>query len=143
MLIDALRAIRLHRTRTAVVLAALFAPVTLGSLSAETTAPPPDVIAFVFLETDKNGNGVIDKDEFLRDMVQNFQDADTDHDGYIVETEAGAKVVASQVSEDPSNTVGQKDLEEVLEERLRDFTAADTDGSGTLSLEELTAIATK
>lgn len=108
-----------------------------GPSFAETGSSTPDDVEFIFVETDTNGNGAIDKSEILVDVIADFDAADTNQDGYIEKQEAGDEGASSEFTDGDTDKDGKISVEESVVEKLSDFKSADTDANGTLSIEEV------
>jgi Ca2+-binding EF-hand superfamily protein len=101
------------------------------------TSGTADEVEFIFVETDTNGNGVIDRSEILADVIADFQTADTDQDGYIEKEEAGDQGASPEFADGDTDKDGKLSVDEAVVEKLSDFKSADTDSNGTLSIEEV------
>ena len=93
-----------------------------------------------FTESDENGDGRIDRAEFVARLVEIFFHGDRDKDGLLTFAEM-EQVVA--FPEDFRNADASGDgkisMPEFLKARAGTFDAADADGDGLLSLEEVAA----
>lgn len=123
----------------ATALAAISTPVALAEDAAVSNAD----IEFVFFETDTNANGLIDMAEILASVISDFQDADTNQDGVLDKTDAGADAETAEFADGDANKDGKISVEEAVAEKLLDFKAADKDGNGSLTVEEVTAAVEK
>ena len=120
-----------------------FSAVALLAFGAATAgaqqAPAYDVKA-AFAQTDKNGDGAIEIDEFHERLVDVFFLGDVDKDGFLSEEEF-AKVVV--IKEDfaivDKNGDGKVSKNEFVSARLPIFIAMDADKDGELSIVEVTA----
>jgi Ca2+-binding EF-hand superfamily protein len=91
-----------------------------------------------FATTDLNHDGVIDREEYHRRMMDTMLFADTNRDGMLSMDEVpDADPAAFQAAD--RNGDGMLSSEEFMEARFGDFEAADRDGSGTLSPAEVDA----
>jgi Ca2+-binding EF-hand superfamily protein len=91
-----------------------------------------------FGTTDLNHDGVIDREEYYRRMMDIMLFADTNRDGMLSADELpDADPAAFQAAD--RNGDGMLSSEEFMEARFGDFEAADQDGSGTLSPAEVDA----
>jgi Ca2+-binding EF-hand superfamily protein len=127
---------------------AIFAATTLAAIPAlpafaEDAGGSKSDIEFVFVDTDTNGNGVIDTSEILEDVISDFQDADTNQDGVLDKTDAGEDADSAEFADGDTNKDGKISVEEAVAEKLLDFKAADKDGNGSLTIEEVTAAVEK
>jgi len=123
------------RSLHTLILAAVFV-VTGAPAFAADAAPKPDPRA-AFKETDTNGDGAIDHEEYHVRIVEVFYFADADKDGYLDPTEMKVLVFADDFSEQDKDANGRVSLREFLRVRFADFPKADTDGDGTLSVDEV------
>ncbi len=91
-----------------------------------------------FAETDENGDGVIDRAEFIDRTVEIFYAADANKDGYLSPEEFDHGVVAPKnfIHAD-RNGDGRVSLSEFLWVRNALFDEVDTNGDGVLSLDEV------
>jgi hypothetical protein len=122
----------LGRTLAVALVATLFAG----------TAPLPEVRAQTsqsdFAATDLNDDGVIDREEYHRRMMDTMFFADTNGDGVLTPDELpDADPAAFQAADRDGD--GKLSSEEFTQARFGDFEAADQDGSGTLSPAEVDA----
>jgi Ca2+-binding EF-hand superfamily protein len=88
-------------------------------------------------ETDRNGDGSIDRNEFYIRMVEIFYAADTDKDGVLVLPEL-QKIDEDMVYE-PADTDGdgKVTLSEYVDHRFESFDDADVNSDGLLSVSEV------
>ena len=122
------------RTIKTLILAA--ALVAAGSAYAADASPKPDPRQ-AFKETDTNGDGVIDHQEFHVRIVEVFYFADANKDGYLDPNEVKVLVFADDFTENDKDANGRVSLREFLRVRFADFTKTDTDGEGVLSVDEV------
>jgi hypothetical protein len=91
-----------------------------------------------FATSDLNDDGVVDREEYHRRMMDVMLLADTDKDGALSADELSAAdpdaVAAADIDGD-----GMLSREEFMDARFEDFEAADQDGDGTLSAAEVDA----
>jgi Ca2+-binding EF-hand superfamily protein len=90
-----------------------------------------------FAETDKNGDGRIDHEEFYERLVDVFFSSDTDKDGYLSPEEYRQLPFSREFKNADANGDGRVSLPEFVRARFRQFEAADTDHDGVLSLDEV------
>lgn len=118
------------RVRQLVVVAGLALLSTVPALAAD--------LRTEFDETDTNHDGVIDRDEYRKRMIEVFYFADKNKDGMveleeIVQTEPNHEAQFKAADKNHDNRL---DMAEFVEFRMADFDEADTDHSGTVSYEE-------
>ena len=98
---------------------------------------PYDVRA-AFAEADQNGDGVVDREEFIDRTVEVFYAADLNKDGYLSPEEFAEGVVYSQeFKQVDRNGDGRISLSEFLWSRSKLFDEADTNHDGVLQLDEV------
>lgn len=125
--------------RTTALLVSL-ALVALGGPAAAQKAPSYDP-QVAFAQTDRNGDGRIDRAEFHGRMVEIFFHADRDKDGLLTMEEIEAGILfPGDLSEADTDGDGLVSLHEFVRVRFQDYYQVDTDGDGLLSLEEVTAV---
>ena len=122
------------RTIHSLILAA--ALVAAGSAYAADASPKADPRQ-AFKETDTNGDGVIDHEEFHVRIVEVFYFADANKDGYLDPNEIKVLVFADDFTEQDKDADGRVSLREFLRVRFADFPKADKDGDGMLSVDEV------
>ena len=93
-----------------------------------------------FAETDLNGDGVIDHEEFHERIVEVFYSADANKDGFLDAVELKRLVFPDDFTADDKDKDGRVSLREFLRVRFRDFESADCDDAGVLSREEVIMI---
>lgn len=104
---------------------------------ADEAKPPGDPRA-AFAETDENGDGRIDREEFHHRMVEIFFHGDRDKDGYMTTTELAAAVEFPKDFEHADRDGdGRISLYEFIQVRFATFDEVDTNHDGVLSLEEV------
>ena len=91
-----------------------------------------------FQATDLNNDGVIDREEFHRRMMDVMLLSDTDKDA-MLSTEELPGVEADAFTGADRDGDGLLSADEFMDARFVDFEAADLDDSGTLSAEEVGA----
>jgi EF hand len=91
-----------------------------------------------FATTDLNDDGVVDREEYHRRMMDTLLLADTNKDGMLTPDELPNADPATFQAADRDGD-GMLTTEEFMDARFGDFDAADQDGSGTLSPAEVEA----
>jgi Ca2+-binding EF-hand superfamily protein len=117
----------------AVAVATLLVGTTLLQDARAQTADESD-----FATTDLNGDGVIDREEYHRRMMDTMLLADTNKDGTLSMDEVPDADPAAFAAAD-TNGDGMLSTQEFVDARFDDFDLADQDGSGTLSAAEVDA----
>ena len=112
----------------------------VGAFAARAQEAPTYDVKKAFAETDKNGDGSIEIDEFHERLVDIFFLGDVDKDGFLSEEEFVKVVVIKEdfakVDKDGDGKVSKR---EFVSARLPVFIAMDTDKDGSLSLAEVEA----
>jgi hypothetical protein len=91
-----------------------------------------------FSETDENGDGRVDREEFHHRMVEIFFHGDRDKDGHMTPEElAGAVEFPKDFDGADRNADGRISLYEFIQVRFATFDEVDTDRDGLLSVEEV------
>jgi hypothetical protein len=117
--------------------AALVAALSVGSaLLADARAQMAGDSDFAI--TDLNNDGVVDREEYHRRMMDTLLLADTDKDGMLSGDELPNADPAAFAAADADGD-GVLSTDEFVDARFEDFDAADQDGSGTLSPAEVDA----
>jgi Ca2+-binding EF-hand superfamily protein len=117
---------------------ALFA---LAAPAGRTEEKPQYDVRAAFAEADENGDGVIDRAEFIDRTVEVFYAADANKDGYLSPEELEHGVLYSQdFKQVDRNGDGRISLSEFLRARDGLFDEADTNGDGVLQLDEVVNI---
>ena len=105
--------------------------------SAEEPAKRHDPKA-AFAETDENGDGRIDREEFHHRMVEIFFHGDRDKDGHMTQAElAGAVEFPKDFDGADRNADGRISLYEFIQVRFATFDEVDGDHDGVLSVQEV------
>jgi len=119
-------------------LVALMVTSAVGLVSAAAWAqlPSPPELRQQFQETDRNGDGRIDREEFHRRSVELFYFLDKDRKGYLVVGDVKG-LVAEDFKAANRKGDGKLTLQEFINARFRHFDLADTNGDGVLTLEEI------
>jgi Ca2+-binding EF-hand superfamily protein len=98
--------------------------------------PSPQELRQQFKETDRNGDGKIDREEFHRRSVELFYFLDKDRKGYLVLVDVKG-LTPEDFKAANRKADGKLTLEEFLNARFRHFDLADTNGDGSLTIEEV------
>lgn len=112
--------------------------VLASGVRAQNPAKPYDPKA-AFIETDKNGDGQIDIEEFHERLVDVFYSVDRNKDGFLSEDEFMLLPYPEGFKEADKDGDGRVSLPEFLAIRFHQFEEADTNHDGQLSLEEVIA----
>lgn len=92
-------------------------------------------------EADKNGDGMIDRQEFHTRMVEVFFHGDRDKDGQMTWTELGQTTIFPEDFGDAdTNGDDQISMYEFIRVRFYDYDVVDTDSDGLLSVEEVVQV---
>jgi Ca2+-binding EF-hand superfamily protein len=123
----------MRSTTTSILTSALLAvgAAPAGADSAEDSARA------AFAETDRNGDGQVDRDEFYSRMVEMFYRADANKDGVLVPSELQT-IDEDRVFEPADrNGDGKLTLNEYIDQRFESFDEADVNSDGVLSVQEV------
>jgi Ca2+-binding EF-hand superfamily protein len=93
----------------------------------------------VFQELDEDGNGYVDRSEFLRRKIRLMNAHDTDDDDYITADET--EVTQTEFNKADVNGDGRLSGLEWIDAHFTDFDAVDENADGKLTVEELDAFA--
>ena len=115
---------------------ALFAVLLASGSTVWGQLPSPQELKQQFQETDQNGDGKVDREEFHRRSVELFYYFDRDRKGYLVLVDIKTLTPEDFKAAD-RNGDGKLSLEEFLNARFRHFDLADTNQDGGLTIEEL------
>jgi Ca2+-binding EF-hand superfamily protein len=115
---------------------ALVSLLLAGSAMAQPAAPTSEDVNRAFQETDRNGDGKIDREEFHRRTVEVFYFLDVNRDGHLVVGEI-AVIPAELFRGADRDGDGKLSLQEYLNARFKDFEAMDADRDGVVTKEEL------
>jgi Ca2+-binding EF-hand superfamily protein len=110
--------------------------VVAGAAAAWAQLPSPQELRQQFQETDRNGDGKIDREEFHRRSVELFYFLDRDRKGYLVLVDIKG-LTPEDFKAANRKADGKLTLDEFLNARFRHFDLADTNGDGVLTLEEI------
>lgn len=110
-----------------------------GGASAQEPPKPYDPRA-AFAETDKNGDGQIDRQEFADRIIDVFYIADTNKDGFLVVDEYARLPYSGAFTSADSTGDGRLTLSEFERIRFTQFDEADTNKDGTLSVDEVVVV---
>ena len=111
--------------------------VAMGSTAFAADAAPKTDPREAFKQTDTNGDGTIDHEEYHVRIVEVFYFADVNKDGYLDPNELKVLVFADDFDEHDKDDNGRVSLREFLRVRFADFPKADQDGDGMLSVDEV------
>jgi Ca2+-binding EF-hand superfamily protein len=115
--------------------------VALAAPAGRSQGKPAYDVRAAFAEADANGDGVVDRAEFVDREVEVFYAADTNKDGYLSPEELERGVVVSQdFKQADRNGDGRVSLSEFLWARDKLFDEADTNHDGVLQLDEVVKI---
>ena len=93
-----------------------------------------------FAETDKNGDGKIDREEFQQRVMEIFFFGDTDKDGYMTHAELVATVEFPEDFKDADRDGdGRISFVEFVAVRFHTFDEVDTNHDGVLTIDEVVA----
>ncbi len=113
--------------------------VAAGPSDAPTSDPRRYDARAAFDEADRNGDGVIDHEEFQERMTEVFFFADRNKDGWLDATELRTLVFPDDFTADDKDADGRVSLREFMRVRFRDFRTADRNGDEVLSVDEVVA----
>ena len=129
-----------RRRRWFAALTASSLMVTTGVLAAAGTAraqlPSPQELRQQFRETDRNGDGKIDREEFHGRSVELFYFLDKDRNGYLVLVDIKGLTPEDFKAANRKGD-GKLTLDEFINARFRHFDLGDTNGDGVLTLQEI------
>jgi len=113
----------------------------LAAPAGRTEEKPNYDVRAAFAQADENGDGVIDRAEFIDRTVEVFYAADANKDGYLSPEELEHGVLNPQdFKHADRNGDGRISLSEFLWARDALFDEADTNGDGVLQLDEVVNI---
>lgn len=98
--------------------------------------PSPAELRQQFQETDRNGDGRIDREEFHRRSVELFYFLDKDRKGYLMIGDIKG-LAAEEFKAADRQADSKLSLEEFINGRFRSFDMADTNGDGVLTIAEI------
>jgi Ca2+-binding EF-hand superfamily protein len=99
--------------------------------------PTAEMARTAHAETDLNGDGAVDREEFHRRMVEIFYLNDIDKDGHL-NAEELARMNEGMVFEPAdTNDDGKLTLPEYIDQRFKAFHDVDDDSDGLISVEEV------
>ncbi|HTF33097.1 MAG TPA: EF-hand domain-containing protein [Myxococcota bacterium] len=115
--------------------------VAMTAPAGRTEEKPKYDVRAAFAEADENGDGVIDRSEFIDRTVEVFYAADVNKDGYLSPEELERGVLNPEdFAHADRNGDGRISLSEFLWARDALFDEADTNKDGVLQLDEVVAI---
>lgn len=123
-----------RRSTTLLLAATLLAGAALAS-AAEPAAPYDPKAAFA--ETDRNGDGVVDLEEFHQRIVDVYYAADADKNGTLSAAELSQLPHPEAIKDVDRDGDGKVTLHEFVRVRFLQFQDADANHDGELSLEEV------
>ncbi len=106
---------------------------------ANAQAPAPANWKESFRAHDKNGDGRIDRAEFQNWMVDAFYFRDTNHKGYLVQTDLKGTLSPEVFKAMNRKGDGKLTLNECLNALFQDFAAIDVNHEGSITIEEIDA----
>ena len=100
-------------------------------------ATPRDLAEQAFAESDTDGNGSVNREEYFRRMADMFYHADADRDGQLNRSEVAG--IEEEMVFDPadSNNDGILSMPEYIDQRFETFHDVDGDSNGLLSAQEV------
>ena len=115
---------------------ATLALIVVAALSPSAQAPAPSNLGQIFKDSDRNGDGRLDREEFYRVIVEAFFFRDRIKDGYLVISEL-TELNAETFRGADRDGDGRLSLDEYVNALFKDFDAADRDKDGVLTYEEI------
>ena len=86
---------------------------------------------------DKNGDGRIDRAEFQEWITDVFYFRDTNHKGYLVQSDMQGMVAPELFKAMNRKGDGKLSMQEFLNALFKDFDAIDVNGDGSITIEEI------
>jgi hypothetical protein len=117
---------------------AIGAALLVGSAGAQ--QPSQDAVRKAFAAADANGDGYLNIDEYIANVIYVFRDADKNRDGLLVEQESIAYSTMHTPERFKSadrNTDGKVSVGEAVAIKVIDFFEIDTSRDGVLSVDEV------
>jgi len=108
----------------------------LAIVLAASPAPAGEAVRS-FAESDRNGDGSVDRREMERRALEVFSFADTDRDAHLSPEEYDSLVLDEPFNVADANHDGRVSTREFVAIRTRDFDAADRNHDGVLSPDEV------
>ena len=93
----------------------------------------------IFQELDEDGNGYVDRSEFLRRKIRLMNAHDTDDDDYITADET--RITETEFNKADVDGDGRLSGFEWIDARFTDFDAVDENADGKLTVQEIDAFA--
>ena len=115
----------------------------LLALSGGRAAADYTAVEVNFIMTDKDGDLLLSKTEYLLAPIEVFQKLDTNANNALEAEELGNLAKDAEFGDGDTDGSGSLSLEEVIQEKLADFDAADTNKDGALNVDEVTAYEAK
>ncbi len=126
----------MHKPRSRCLALIVMTTLGLSGGGAWAQSPSPSELRQQFQETDRNGDGRIDREEFHRRSVDLFYLLDKDRKGYLMIGDLKGLPGQDFKAADREGD-GKLTLEEFINGRFGNFDAADTNGDGVLTLAEI------
>jgi Ca2+-binding EF-hand superfamily protein len=114
----------------------LFALLALATAAAVVPAAAGEAVRS-FAESDRNGDGSVDRREAERRALEVFSFADGDRDGHLSREEYDSLVLDDAFAAADTNHDGRVSTREFVAIRMQDFEAADRNHDGVLSPDEV------
>jgi Ca2+-binding EF-hand superfamily protein len=138
------RAISDHRDRSRCLTSLTLCCVllTAGTAAAWAQLLSPQELRPLFLRTDQNRDGTIERQEFSRRSIEQFYVLDKERKGYLLPEDVTALLPEDFTAANRKGD-GKLSLDEFLNARLQQFDRADSNGDGVLTLQEFEVYMTR